>query len=115
MGAAELMAQALRTALKFACAGGATVAEANDIRQALAAWEAEKAQAELGFSDPSSMMATKQDDRPGITIYDLGPSRNPDSAITRKLIEMGWTPPLGTHAAPPTAPSQQPKEQTGNG
>ena len=45
------------------------------------------------FSDPSAMVATRSADRPGVTVYDLGPSRNPDSAISRKLIEMGWTPP----------------------
>lgn len=45
------------------------------------------------FDDSSAMVATKSTGIPGITVYDLGPSRNPDSAISRKLIEMGWTPP----------------------
>lgn len=45
------------------------------------------------FSDPSAVVATKSAGVPGVTLYDLGPSRNPDSAISRKLIELGWTPP----------------------
>ena len=66
-------------------------------QKALAAFEAAPQQAQAPFTHA---VATTTNGRPGITIYDLGPSLNPDSAITAKLIEMGWTPPSKQAQAP---------------
>jgi hypothetical protein len=59
-------------------------------------------------ADPhASMVGLKSDLRPGVTIYDLGPSLNPDSAISAKLIDMGWTPPSGWPKRTQAALAQQ--------
>lgn len=58
--------------------------------------------------DPhAAMVGVKSDLRPGVTIYDLGPSLNPDSAISAKLIDMGWTPPSGWPKRTQAALAQQ--------
>lgn len=55
---------------------------------ALAAYRAQQAQVGV-------MLGTN----PGVTVYDLRPSLNPDSAISAKLVELGWTPPAQHESA----------------
>ena len=57
------------------------------------------------FADPTVMVGTKSLGRPGFTVYDLGPAGNPDSAISQKLIEMGWRPP-NAHAQAEAKPAE---------
>lgn len=101
------LAEALRAAIRDIDYGNTT--DPDDLRVWAATLAAFDAQQAAPFGDSSAMVGTRSAGIPGVTVYDLGPSRNPDSAISRKLLEMGWRPPAADAvSAQQVAASEQP-------